>query len=407
MHCSQILILPFYFIVATSFSLVTADTLEVEDGKTFTNQLRAVRNLAAICPPILCEERPAKFEFQYLGTKCSDSKNEQGEKFTCGNEARRKSDGKILISLPTRSGAYIKFIGKDGVVYFKNWVRTGKTFRFHNKGNKFPSDMNVEIYSGGDESFKLQSIRFHSSCSKNLSLGDVFGAVKLVGLYYKDQKNIVCKFTTNEPSAAPSAAPSLSPSQKPSVSPSKRPSPMLDLPPPPTDCPHEMCRESPKVMTFEFLPFSGTCASSSNSQDTDKFSCTDVSSLLDSNKYFIEFRKAQKNKKNKDNKKNNKKTSPQDNEIFFSGFVRSSDLIDIRADALANQDNSNKMKIPADMKVIVYGTNTETTDTYSMKTLQEFTFHSSCSQNLFISDTFGSIKLVGLLYKDGTERKCY
>ncbi len=198
----------------------------------------------AVCPHTKCLKRPTVFEFQFIGTECRDSTNLQNGKFKCNFEAKTiakceasrlvnrnplSSETPIftstsLISKESRVGAHIRFIGKNDITYFDTWVQIGKTFRLNNQGSKFPSDMYVDIFSGSDREFMLQSTQFHTSCSKDLFLGDVFGAVKLVGLYYKDGVDSSCNFVTNEPTMNPSFAPTSSPTHVPSLSTSQEPS---------------------------------------------------------------------------------------------------------------------------------------------------------------------------------------
>ena len=149
----------------------------------------------------------------------------------------------------------------------------------------------------------------------------------------------------------------------------------------------------------------------------------------ESKQYYVVFHKADNKKKNKKNEKkrdeNSKKKKDNDEtklaelnkndfkgtsldkvmndivneEVYFSDFVEENAQIEINADAI---DASNKMKIPSDMAVKVYSVE----DKARLKLMQVLVFHSSCSQNLFINDSFGSIRLVGLEYKDGTVEKC-
>ncbi len=379
-------------------------------------QIDPSRMLATKCPKTICTERPSSFEFQFLGTRCNQTNNRQDGKFKCLSEKKR-SNGSAFISDSGRKGAYIRFIGKYGKVYFGNWVKKGDTFKFNNKNYKFPSDMTVEIFSGGDKAFLLQSISLHTSCSKNLYLGDIFGAVRLVGLYYSNRKNLICEVKKEDenpppplpkyipvPSDAPSVAPSVAPSAAPSNFPSRSPT-----------CTRSLCKESPKVMTFLFQPIAGSCASSINSQDS-KFTCNDYNQALSSlaqsfHQYHVLFYKSKKSKSKKSSKSSGVSVTTTTTltlsqainevsmeELFFSGPVSKGGLIDIKADA----GNSDKKKIPADMTVKIY----EVGSDESMTLIQALTFHSSCSQNLYIGDSFGSFELVGLEYNSGMKDFC-
>lgn len=427
-------------VFSTSSTLATQPLSAVESLGIQYDTARILK-ATAICPPdTICPSRPSKFEFQYLGSECKDSSNAQEGKFTCGSESKNPA-GSTLISQISRRGAHIRFTDKDGKVYFDTWVKTGERFRFNNKGYKFPSDMSVDIYTGSDLAFKLQSMKLHTSCSKNLYLGDVFGAVKLVGLYYIDvTENLLCDFKTEAPSSKPTLSPSNAPSPKPSLKPSLRrpsarpsaqpfPVPIVDGPNPPTNrepsndtsCSPSLCLASPRVMTFAFLPSPGNCVSSSNSQDSKLFKCVDYA-LPNVDQFYVVFYKANNNNSKNKNKKDKKQKSNERKrrttmtsvvkllndmdieEVYFSDYVDRNGLIVIKANALGK--SSNKEKIPANMSVIVYAVVRDANTTQQLSLVQSLTFHSSCSQNLFLTDSFGMIKLVGLEYKDGRVEKC-
>ena len=195
------------------------------------------------------------------------------------------------------------------------------------------------------------------------------------------------------------------------------------------------------------------CQSSDHLQP-DKFSCLDldggigderVATAEDSESsvmYYIVFTKANKSMKSiknsdekdvkdakdvkdvKDVKKKSKKKKKKDNakdvdtsnDVYFQGFVSIGSLIDVGI-------TENLKKLPTDMQVNIYqqgnalgdapisavGTGdveTSTTNLDSMVLVQSLTFHSSCSKNLYLGDQFGSIKLVGFRYFDGTQDNC-
>ena len=177
-------------------------------------------------------------------------------------------------------------------------------------------------------------------------------------------------------------------------------------------------------MTFMFD--GKNCQSSSNSQNDDLFLCVDYDTLLpnDDNIYVV-FSDSKTKKKKKDNKKKDDKNKREqsdsssndvvdkimigeDEDVYFKGFLASGILFDVSA----GDDNYNsKSKLPANMNVNIYSNSSNNVDgdgsTAAPVLLQSFSFHSSCSQNLYLGDQFGSIKLVGFEYHDGTVDKCY
>lgn len=119
----------------------------------------------------LCTFRPFYFDFLLSGGVCSDSENEQGsDKFSCLD----------YDDISTYSQVYVVVYGlKKKHQYFSGMVSKNQVFTV-GLGFKVESDMRVKIYSepGG---IMLQNFRFHSSCSKNLSLGDSYGAITIAG----------------------------------------------------------------------------------------------------------------------------------------------------------------------------------------------------------------------------------
>merc|ERR1712038_1652363 len=73
---------------------------------------------------------------------------------------------------------------KSGDEYYSGLVNMGDVIVASNGGNDFDADMNVEIFSG---SSPKQMMTIHSSCSKKLFVGDVYGGVKLISFNNKDQ----------------------------------------------------------------------------------------------------------------------------------------------------------------------------------------------------------------------------
>ena len=59
------------------------------------------------------------------------------------------------------------------------------------ESDKFSADMNVNIYNQSNKEDLLQEVTFHSSCSKNLGVGDSFGAVTLVG-FKSSSQDVFC-----------------------------------------------------------------------------------------------------------------------------------------------------------------------------------------------------------------------
>ena len=132
-----------------------------------------------------CTFRPHYFDFMLSGGLCASSKNDQDpSKFVCVDEGDMSEYAELFVVVEG-----IKT--KDN--YFAGFVSMGEVFTV-GRGAKVDSDMKVYIFSqlGG---IPIQTFRFHTSCSKNLSTGDVFGGIEIAG--FRDDLRIV----THLPSA--------------------------------------------------------------------------------------------------------------------------------------------------------------------------------------------------------------
>ncbi len=380
----------FTLIIGIIVQQVSSDQADTRSTLFLRKRKIAAQNVPImLCPNVLCDERPSTFVFQFTGGTCSNSFNDQGEKFTC--------DENISYDMMNRNGVYIRIVddkkksnkkgnNKDNSdpVYFNKWVSMGDTLSFSNNGSKFPADMLFELYTNSQMKVLVQSMNIHTSCSKNLYLGDEFGSLKLVGLHYENGDDFDCEVLepTMAPSEKPSISPSHAPSNHPSVSPTKTPSTSPSISPSdtpttspsaspssqpssnpstqpssspstspssqpttnpsmqpsshpsispsttpslypssfPTVCPRSLCVERPKTMTFMFD--GKNCQSSSNSQNDDLFLCVDYDTLLpnDDNIYVV-FSDSKTKKKKKDNKKKDDKNKREQSDSSSNDVV--------------------------------------------------------------------------------------
>ena len=91
-------------------------------------------------------------------------------------------DGEKSVSVTTA-----KVKGREGGTQVAQNVNVGDTFVVTNDGKRLPADMALVLaadHTGGDATtLKRQwQVRFHSSCSHGLELGDKYGSVEVVGL---------------------------------------------------------------------------------------------------------------------------------------------------------------------------------------------------------------------------------
>ncbi len=157
------------------------------DGTPIGVPVRATdpsHHLGVLTSGDLCEtlEKPAKLTFTYTG---------DGPEAT--SHAQDPSKVTVTGDPADAPRVHVKAF-KDSKVWFEGFVDLGGTFTLDvaNAGtDKFDSETFIQIStpeaSPGDRTL-LQSIRFHTSCSQPLQLGDRFGAARLVG--YVDKNGV-------------------------------------------------------------------------------------------------------------------------------------------------------------------------------------------------------------------------
>jgi DNA-binding beta-propeller fold protein YncE len=124
-----------------------------------------------------CDSRLKEVGFEYTGDGCTlPLGNPQGGKAECTDFVL--GDGPVNI----------EYTGKDPgkiTVNPSNGINEGALFRVTATGrNKLHADTKLEIYDS-DMSL-MQSLKIHTSCSKPLQLGDVFGSLRVVEFTTKE-----------------------------------------------------------------------------------------------------------------------------------------------------------------------------------------------------------------------------
>ena len=139
-------------------------------------------------PPASCEDgKPEKLIMRYFGEACPDPPTCDG----LGNDQEcKKVKCEDFGSIPDT--VFIIAANKDNLadsktkIWFSGFVEVGGEFTIDatNAGkNKLDADTRVFIFdadpsSGGD---LVQKIKFHTSCSQLLNVGDIFGTLEVVG----------------------------------------------------------------------------------------------------------------------------------------------------------------------------------------------------------------------------------
>lgn len=120
--------------------------------------------------------KPVELDFRYTAGSCEESANSQGDAFSCEGDTEDMESVFIIVSDdddPHANGAEI---------YFQGNASLGEiiTAAAENAGeDKFSSNSYFHVLTA-DCARVLQTVRFHTSCSKPLNIGDTFGAAELI-----------------------------------------------------------------------------------------------------------------------------------------------------------------------------------------------------------------------------------
>ena len=100
---------------------------------------------------------------------------------------------------PVAEGATSYIVVKDtkgkNIIYFEGFATVGDEITLEDGGNRVEGNMNITIYSSDVVSPEniLQTVIYHSSCSRNLFLKDRYGSLQLV-LFVNELQGIVSCF---------------------------------------------------------------------------------------------------------------------------------------------------------------------------------------------------------------------
>lgn len=135
-----------------------------------------------------CTSRPSEIVFEYTGANCQvPLMNPQGGKATCSGSPNGVQPVSVI------------YTGKDPskiTVSPASMIDVGDTFRLTATGrDDLHSDSTLVIQ---DALGVVQNLKIHTSCSQTLRLGDVFGALKIVGMTTPTQGSIMLA-DPNEP----------------------------------------------------------------------------------------------------------------------------------------------------------------------------------------------------------------
>ena len=127
----------------------------------------------------VCEtyDKPQILTMLYTGDNVNDNAQDPSKVVITGNPMF--ADPVLIIASEKENGG--------GKVYFNGQVNLGETFVIDAKlagDSELRAETYVTIYDLNGN--VLQSIKFHTSCSQPLALGDQFGAIELVAFVNKN-----------------------------------------------------------------------------------------------------------------------------------------------------------------------------------------------------------------------------
>ncbi|MDH3647824.1 MAG: collagen-like protein, partial [Gammaproteobacteria bacterium] len=112
--------------------------------------------------------KPEALVFQYTGESCDATTNPQEGKFECEFDPNFEAPVQVVCD-----------DGDCTVDPSDASIGLGGTVTLFSSGNRFPSDTDFQILDANG--VLLQDLRIHASCSKDLNVGDQFGAMVLTG----------------------------------------------------------------------------------------------------------------------------------------------------------------------------------------------------------------------------------
>jgi len=116
-----------------------------------------------------CDGKATRLTFRYLGGSCAETTNQQNGKLDCSGDPAGAEPVQIIVT---------KDASKITVSPATETITVGDLVTL-TADKEFKADTVFDIRQGGGT---LQSLKIHTSCSKTLAVGDIFGAMQVVTL---------------------------------------------------------------------------------------------------------------------------------------------------------------------------------------------------------------------------------
>ncbi|GAB4255790.1 MAG: hypothetical protein Kow0027_22640 [Saprospiraceae bacterium] len=214
--------------IGNQFGGIQIVEIEDEDGQFCGNS----GNPSNDCCPFLDHDL-VRISIQYTGEDCSASNhNQDSDKVSCEGDPGFAPYVHIVASEKE---------GGNGDVWFDGWVNLDETFvidaEFDNEDD-LASNTWVDIYSPSGQ--LLQRVKFHTSCSQPLGIGNQFGSLLILEI--EDEDGLTCGQATGDDDDDPQGS---------------------------QDC----CDSGEKIAQLTMTYTGEDCSATSHNQDPDKVSC--------------------------------------------------------------------------------------------------------------------------------------
>lgn len=277
-----------------------------------------------------CKGKVIRMTLQYTGQGCdAGSHNQVGDKVSCTGDPNGAEPVDIVVS--NKKGSRVWAYATDvsvGDLIFADAANAGK--------DELESETMVKVFDAGGA--LLQEIKFYTSCSQPLNVGDQFGSMLLVSLTTTEGGEVTLP---EDPNDVPC---------------------ITELPPTEgSGC------DGVKICVLRLRYTGGGCAASSHNQSPDKVSCWDNGQDSPSPARIVAIDKR--------------------GEVWLDSNVEFGDIVELAA------ARNGKSEILSVTTIYTFDVNDEL--------VEEVTFHTSCSEPLNVGDQFGSVQIFGMQMTDG------
>ncbi len=128
-----------------------------------------------LCDTAVDHGKPSTLELTYGGISDDANTIQPNDKYEIDTKLSSGFD---------QSSVFIEVLDGSDVI-FSGTVLQGQSFLADN-GDEYPSNVDVFIYDDDSKSSLIQTINFHTSCSKPLGVGDQFGSITVNGASFED-----------------------------------------------------------------------------------------------------------------------------------------------------------------------------------------------------------------------------